>query len=259
MWQSDGAGSTARIGVLTPHLDPVPESEFYTMAPVGVSIHTARVPLGIVGPDGQISAQVGPDDVRAFAEPPAVDEAAVSLIPLKLNALIYAFTSSSYIMESEADALLKSRLEDRTGGVSVVIQTPSLITALRVFGSERIALIHPPWFSPELDALGAAYFRQQGVDVVHHGPAKLRSDYGDIRPEQVYEWTIAQVPDNVDTVVLGGGGFRAIGAIEALEATLDRPVMSANQASFWCALRRSGVNDGVTGYGRLFSMNLSES
>ncbi len=52
MWRPDGAGSSARIGVLTPHMDGVPESEFNAMAPSGVSIHTARVPLGIVGPDG---------------------------------------------------------------------------------------------------------------------------------------------------------------------------------------------------------------
>ena len=32
--------------------DGVPKSEFNAMAPDGASIHAARVPLGIVGPDG---------------------------------------------------------------------------------------------------------------------------------------------------------------------------------------------------------------
>ena len=41
-WQPDGSGWRARIGVLTPHFDPVPESEFWTMAPEGVSVHAAR-------------------------------------------------------------------------------------------------------------------------------------------------------------------------------------------------------------------------
>ena len=182
MWQPDGAGLSARIGVLTPHLDPVSETEFHTMASPGVSIHTARVPLGIVDPDGRISARVGPEDVRAFAQPPAVDEAASRLMPIAPSALVYVFTSSSYIMGSDADAQLRTRLEGRTGGVPVIVQSASLVTALRVMGNERIALIHPPWFLPELDALGATYFRQQEFDVVHHGPAKLRSDYGDIQP-----------------------------------------------------------------------------
>jgi len=229
------------------------------MAPPGVSIHTARVPLGIVDSDGRISVQVGPEDVRAFAQPPAVDDAASRLMPIAPSTIVYAFTSSSYIMGPDAEAELKTRLEGRTDGVPVIVQSAALVTALRVMGSERIALIHPPWFLPELDALGAAYFRQQGFDVVHHGPAKLRSDYGNIQPEQVYEWVMAHVPDTVDAVVLGGGGFRAIGAIKALETKLDRPVLSSNQASFWCALRYSKVDEHVNGYGRLFAMELSDS
>jgi hypothetical protein len=42
-WQPDGAGSLARIGILTPDFDPIPESEVWAMAPLGVSIHTSRV------------------------------------------------------------------------------------------------------------------------------------------------------------------------------------------------------------------------
>jgi hypothetical protein len=37
LWEPDGAGWRARIGVLTPHFDGVPESECWTMAPAGVS------------------------------------------------------------------------------------------------------------------------------------------------------------------------------------------------------------------------------
>ena len=254
MWQPDGAGYTARIGVLTVHLDPVPESEFYTMAPAGVSVHAARVPLGIMGPDGQIIPRVDPDVARAFSQPPEVDDAAALLTPLKPNVIIYAFTSSSYILGSKADAQLKARLQNRTGGIPIVIQTPSLVSALRALESEHIALIHPPWFSTELDALGAEYFQKEGFDVVYHGSAQLRSDYGDIEPEQIFQWAKNEVPDNADTVVIGGGGFRAIGAIEALERSLGRPVLSANQASFWCALNVAGVNDEIVGYGQIFGI-----
>src|ERR1051325_8267594 len=42
-WKPDGAGLLARIGVLTPTLDPVPESEMWAMAPPGVSIHGSPV------------------------------------------------------------------------------------------------------------------------------------------------------------------------------------------------------------------------
>ena len=256
MWQPDGAGSRAKIGVLTPHLDPVPESELQAMAPQGISIHAARVPLGMVGPDGQIIPQLGPDVAKAFSEPPAVDDAVSLLSTLGLDAIVYAFTSSSYILGSENDLLLKARLEKRSDGIPVVIQTLALVSALRAVAAKKIALIHPPWFTPELDGLGVTYFGKAGVDVVYHGSAKLRSDYGDILPKQIYDWASAHMPDSADTLVIGGGGFRAVGAIDALETTLNRPVLTANQASLWYALRISGVGDQINEYGRLFEANI---
>lgn len=51
MWQPDGWGQT-RIGVLTPHADVVPETEFNALAPDGISIHAARVPFGAGRNDG---------------------------------------------------------------------------------------------------------------------------------------------------------------------------------------------------------------
>ena len=252
MWQPDGVGTLAKIGVLTPHLDPVPETELQVMAPKGVSIHAARVPLGMVGPDGEIIPQIGPDAAKAFSEPPAVDHAVSLLSPLEPNAIIYAFTSSSYILGSQNDAQLKTRLEDRSSGIPIVIQTPALVAALRALEARKITLIHPPWYTAELDALGTTYFTENGFDVAYHGVAKLRNDYGDIPPEQLYEWATARVTDDSDVLVIGGGGFRAIGAIDALERVLDRPVLSANQASLWYALNVARVTDRVAGYGRIF-------
>lgn len=259
MWMPDGRGSRAQIGVLTPHLDPVPESEFNALAPEGVSIHAARVPLGMVGPDGEILPSVGPEVARAFSEPPGVDAAVSSLAALKPSAIVYAFTSSSYILGPEADVRLQERLEQRVPGVPVVVQTPALIAALTALGAARVALIHPPWFSPELDRLGVAYFSGQGLDVVQHGPADLRTDYGDITAEQIFEWVKGRVPDSAEAVVIGGGGFRAIGAIAALESALSRAAISANQAAFWFAMRKSGLDDQVHGYGRLLHMSLPTS
>ncbi len=254
----DGSGTRSRIGVLTPHLDAVPESEFQALAPAGVSIHSARVPLGMVGPDGEIIPHVDADIARAFAERPAVEEAAALLSAVEPKAIVFAFTSSSYILGVDGDEKLKGRLEKRTGNIPVIIQSPALVIALQSLHAKRIALIHPPWFSDDLDALGAAYFQNQGIDVLKHGQAKLREGYADMTPDQIFDWVITHTPDNADAVVIGGGGFRAIGAIATIETALDRPVLSANQAAFWLALRISGVEDALGGYGRIFENQLDE-
>ena len=48
-WPPDGVGSIARIGVLTPAFDPVPESEAWAMAPKGVSIQRSSCALAAGG------------------------------------------------------------------------------------------------------------------------------------------------------------------------------------------------------------------
>ena len=104
-----------------------------------------------------------------------------------------------------------------------------------------------------MDQLGAEYFRAEGFDVVHHGPAPLRGDFGEVHPAQIYEWVRRVVPASAEAVFIGGNGLRAVGAIRALEEDLGRPVLSANQVVFWRALCLARVRASVGGYGRLFA------
>ena len=256
-WMPDGAGTRARIGVLTPHLDAVPESEFQALAPDGVSIHAARVPLGMVGADGEIIPRVDATIAKAFAEPPAVDHAVSLLSAVSPGAIVFAFTSSSYILGPGEDVKLKDRLQQRTRNIPVIVQSDALVVALGALNARRIVLVHPPWFSDQLDELGVRYFEDSGFEVLGHGQAKLRDDYGDMTPEQIFDWVTTHTPEDTDVVVIGGGGFRAIGVINEIENSLNIPLLSANQASFWLALRMSGIEDRLDGYGRIFEKSIS--
>src|SRR5712692_4399789 len=195
-WQPDGVGSLARIGVLTPDDDPVPESEMVIMAPQGVSIHASRV--------------LWNHEARSFAEPPHVDSAAELLARLTPRVILYAFTSSSYVLGAQADDALRARLEKRVQGIPVILTCVAALEALRILGARRVALIHPPWFSEEVNGKGMDYFRAQ-----------------------VYEGVRAHVPRQAEAVFIGGNGLRAIGTIHALEESLHRPVLTANQVALW--------------------------
>ncbi len=129
-WQPDGVGSLARLGVLTPAFDPVPESEAQAMAPRGVSIHASRVPWR-------------GGDARSFAEPPQVDPAVELLAALKPQAILYAFTSSSYFLGMEGDEALRLRLEARAAGVPIVLAAVAATEALRALNVRRLMLVHP--------------------------------------------------------------------------------------------------------------------
>ena len=240
-WQPDGVGSVARMGVLTPDFDPVPESEMWAMAPHGVSIHTSRVTWR------------WNDDPRRFAEAPQLDNAIDQLVALKPQAIIYAFTSSSYALGADAEGALRARLEKRAGGISVILTCLAATEALRLVRARRIALIHPPWFSEETSAKGKDYFRNQGFEVALCERIAPERPFTEVPPAELYQWVKTNVPRNADAVLIGGNGLRAVGTIQALEENLRRPVFTANQVVFWGALRALGATSKPRQYGRLFT------
>jgi maleate isomerase len=79
---------SARIGLLTPNDDAVPESELWTMAPAGVSVHVAR---GLL---------VNP---RTYADPPHPDGATALLAALPMHAIVFGFTTTSYLLGPDGE------------------------------------------------------------------------------------------------------------------------------------------------------------
>jgi hypothetical protein len=87
-FKPDGSGRRARIGVLTPDDDAVPESEFWTMAPDGVSVHAARVPLV---------------SLEKYSDPPGPDDAVDRLARLPLHNIVFASTTTSYLLGTKGE------------------------------------------------------------------------------------------------------------------------------------------------------------
>jgi maleate isomerase len=253
-WQPDGWDARIRIGVLAPHADVGPESELQALAPAGVRVHGSRVLFAAMGSGGVMDSTIPHAPVRAFAEPPHIDEAAELLAAAPVNAIAIGFTSTAYVLGAAGERALVERLAQRTRGIPVVSTCISIVDGLRVLGAARIAMFDPPWFDAELTARGRDHYAEQGFDVVQAASCDVPSAQSAIRPADVYEWIRARTPDTAEAVVVGGNGFRAVGVIDALEQTLARPVLAANQALFWGALRAAGADLAIHGYGRLLAL-----
>jgi maleate isomerase len=94
-WQPDGSGRLARIGVLTHDDSTISESELWTMAPDGVSLHTSRVFFA---------------DLATFADPPSSENAVEMPARLPLQAIIYAWTVGSYLLGAAGERELVGRM-----------------------------------------------------------------------------------------------------------------------------------------------------
>ena len=63
--------------------------------------------------------------------------------------------------------------------------------------------------------------------------------------------TLCRRCPGADALYIPAPHWAVIGLIERLERSLGIPVVTAIQAIVWEALRRSGVEDRIEGYGRL--------
>jgi maleate isomerase len=200
--------------------------------PRGVSVHAARVPLV---------------DVRTYSDPPGPDHATELLAGLPLHSIVFAFTTSSYLLGPMGEQALTARLEQRSKGIPVLMPCIAAVAAFRALAVRRIALFHPPWFTDDKVRKGSAYFQNAGFEIVHAShltPAREvpRPNLGsDVHPAELYEWVRNHAPAEMDGVFIAGNGFRAIGVIAALEEDLGPPVLTGNQVAFWYALRLAGV------------------
>jgi len=238
-----------RIGVLTPHSASGPEIEFPAIASGRVLTCVARVPPELatvgLGADPPSPAELG-------ALRRSLAEAAELLGAGSLHAIGFASTSTAYGIGFDEEAALVSTLSQRVG-LPVSSTCASAVLALRTLGVGRIALVHPPWFDAVLNDHGAAYFRAVGLDVVSCASADLSQDTSRIEAAAVYEWTSRNVGDQAEAVFIGGNGFRAAGAIAALEPALDRPLLTSNQVLLWDLLASVRASFEVDGYGRLLA------
>ncbi|MER7837834.1 maleate cis-trans isomerase [Streptomyces sp. NPDC096040] len=254
--QKDGWEARARIGVVVPHADVGPESEFQAIAPEDVSVHGSRVHFGAMRAGGEMDPKIPHDPVRAFVEPPHIDNAVELLAASPLDAIALGFTSSAYVLGAGGEKDLFARLARFTRGLPLTGTTVAAVAGFTALGARRIALVNPPWFDDRLSGLGADYFTEQGFEVIHHGPCGLPSNQKLITPEALSGWIRTTVAGHrPDAVLVAGNGIRAVGVVEALEQELDFTVLTANQVLFWHALHLAGAAGaarGITGYGRLF-------
>ncbi|WP_436494802.1 maleate cis-trans isomerase family protein [Actinokineospora sp. HUAS TT18] len=252
-------GWRARIGVLVIAKDPVPEEEFWAMAPAGVSVHSARFD----SPRKKGSDFTG-DHAAALAESPDIARGLDQLGQMPLDVICLCFGSSSFLAGVGFDERFCAQAERRTRGVPVTTAPLAMLAAMRSLRVTRPHLVIPPWFTPTSLAAARRYLEDSGFPAAGETRFSLGAGWGDresfeawdldaqweVRGEEVYRQTRRGFDHSADCVLVPGSGFRALAAIEPLECDLGVPVITSNQACLWHCLRIAGASD--AGVGRLF-------
>lgn len=262
MIRNDNWGWQARIGMFIVGNEAVPEAEWWAMAPAGVSIHAARV----TAPAPWANWREGRDGVDLSDD---LARGARQFAAMRLTAVVVGHSSSSIMGGTGWDEATVASLTALLGaGPAVTTNGLDSIAALDACAVRRPFLVLPPWFGDETVEAACRYYAARGAAPAGHMRYDPGRKWRDLPPgalypqgmgfeqeiEPLYAQILARCPTAADGVYIAGTGFRCVGILDVLERNLGRPVISANQASLWHCLRRSGVNAPVAGYGRLLGL-----
>lgn len=248
VFENDGWDARLRVGLLVPDGDVGPESEWSAITPRSVAVNASRFRFP-VGPVDAAADRIAVSPVEFVAAPGPLDDAIRLLNPPTIDVYALAFTSTSYVGD---DGALVERLSALAGGRPVVTTGQAMLEAVAHFDAERVVLVDPPWFPASLTDMGRDWLERNGVSVLRAEAAGLPSGQGNIHPGALHRWLCGAV-EGADLVLIGGNGFRSVGAIRAAEADTGVPVVSANTALLWHTLRTVGRStSSISRYGRIF-------
>ncbi len=239
-------GTSAKLGVIVPPTNTANEAEWNRMAPVGVSVHAARMPLHT-----DTASAAGMAALRRDIERFSRDLAQASV-----NVIAYGCTAGSMVSPvGELGAFIRERT-----GTPGLTTAQAIVEALRALGTRRVAVAtpyHDQLNNHESDFLQAQGFKVtviEGLGYGAGGPAEYRN-IARIAPASVN--TLARRVDSADAdaILLSCTDLATLEVIPALERDLGKPVVSSNTATFWAALRAAGVIDSLHGFGRLLELH----
>jgi maleate isomerase len=235
----DGPIARASIGLITLASDVVIERELARMMPVeGVGVFASRIAIdGDLTVDGLARLEAG------------IPAAARLLLPEeRLDAIAFGCTSGTIAIGAERVA---AAIHAVRPGIVTVDPFSAALAAFAALGLKRVALL-----TPYPDAVSESIRRAleaHGVRVPVCGTFRQTHDPTICRvaPQAILEAAGALGETDVDGVFISCTALRVSSVLSAIEARIGKPVIASNQALAWDLLRRTGIADPVSGFGRL--------
>jgi maleate cis-trans isomerase len=180
-------------------------------------------------------------------------ESARRLLTLRVDAILWACTSASFIFGRSGAEAQAQALRSGTGkpGTSTSI---AFIGALNRLGARRVAVL-ATYPEPASRAL-AAFLGEYGIAVsaLRWLDAPSGFDAANIDADQLATALAETDLGSPEAVLIPDTALPSLDIIERLEAACGLPVLAANQVTLWAALGLARQPLITPGYGKLFSI-----
>jgi maleate cis-trans isomerase len=216
--------------------------EYYRLAPDGVAVVCARLPL----PRGETSEAA----LVEMTESEELEAAAERLACAAPDLIVFACTTGSLVKGPGWDKVLRDRIEARTG-VPATTTSTAVLAALAALGARRLAIATP--YVEDLNRREVEFFEAQGYPVAQVRGLGVVEDRAIALVPPAATYRLARDVDRpeVDCLFISCTNLATLPIIARLEADTGKPVVTSNQATIWYSLRRLGVGERIPGFGRL--------
>jgi maleate isomerase len=243
---TDRLGYRLKLGIVITSTNSIVQPETDAMRPPGVTNHIGRIHIGDLPLTSDTEFErmveaIGPD----------LHGAVDRVMTCKPAHLIMAMSIPTFWGGVAGAARLRERMEARAG-VAVSLGSFACAEALRKFPQVRSIGILTP-YQPIGDAHVARFFQDGGwsVGAVHSLKRPSEVLIGHATEADLRDGLKALAGQGVDAIVQAGTDLAMADLAGEAERWLGIPVIAINVATYWWALRRSGIADRVRGFGSL--------
>ncbi|MFA5489175.1 MAG: hypothetical protein WC284_08140 [Candidimonas sp.] len=232
-------GWRGRIGLLVPSINTTMETEFWRIAPEGVSVHSARI---AGGRDGT------PEELRSMES--ASEHAASEIAMVEPDVVVYGCTSGSFFEGPEWNERICEKLSVITGAPTVTT-AGAMVACLKAGGHAKVDVVTP--YVDLTNARLKQFLALQGIAVGKLATFDMLDmfDHAKVLPEEIYRKVKETVTSESEAVFISCTQLRALEVVDMLERDLGKPVYSAVQASAWQAYSLMNVDPGIMDGGSL--------
>jgi len=224
----DGPPERARIGVIAPY-DLALDDELLRWVPAGVSLHLTRTPL--------LAEPVGVEQAERLTDHDQIRRCVADLKAIEPAGYAYACTSASFVHGLAGERALTTLME-RTGGAPAVTTSGALLAALAALDVRSVAVAAP--YDVETTDRLVCFLAEARISVVGKGFLDLRERIWEVSYRVTGKLVRTLPRAGAEAIVLSCTNLSSYDLIGPLEAELGMPVISANQATVWAALRLIG-------------------
>ena len=241
----DSLGFRKRIGIVVPSTNTTVQPECDVLRPRGVTNHVARSTIKERPLNTEQAFFEHMQDMREGIGT-AIDQVKTA----DPDHLILGIALETFWGGVATADKLQRELSERAN-IGVSMGSTASVSALKAFGAKRIAVLTP--HQPRGDDIVRLYLTEAGYEILRLVGLKCATPRAIAQvPETVIRNALKDLngPD-VDAILQVGTALPTILIAAEAERWFGKPVLAINAVTYWDALRQSGIDDRVWGYGRI--------